>query len=318
MPGATGTVVREMLEHSSGKKCGVDFGLCYSPEFVALGTVIHDFFNPDFLLIGESDSLSGDILAQLYRDVCNNHPPIARMNFVNAELTKLSVNTFVTTKITFANMVARICERLPDADVEAVTSALALDHRIGGKYLKGAIGYGGPCFPRDNLALGALARELGVPAVLAESTDRANRSEVGKLAALVRSKNPSSNTVGILGLSYKPETNVVEESQGLLLAKALSAETVDVIVYDPAGMENARKVLPDSVRFASSIEECIRESRVIVITTPWKEFRRLSDETLSSGGVPRVLIDCWRLLNPPPSIRSVEYIQLGKGQKRFT
>src|SRR5438874_7521065 len=120
MPGATGSQLKPVLESRSHKICGQGFGLCYSPEFIALGTVIRDFLNPDFILIGESDRQSGECLARLYKRVCANDPGIARMNFINAELTKLCVNTYVTTKITFANMVARICEQLPGADVDVV------------------------------------------------------------------------------------------------------------------------------------------------------------------------------------------------------
>lgn len=167
MPGAIDKELRPYLESRSGKKCGQDLGLCYNPEFIALGTVIRDFLNPDFILIGESDSHSGEILESLYKQVCENDPPIARMCIINAELTKLAVNTYVTIKITFANMLARICERLPGADVDVVTSALGLDSRIGRKYLKGSIGYGGPCFPRDNGALKTLARSIGTSAIFA-------------------------------------------------------------------------------------------------------------------------------------------------------
>ncbi len=176
------------------------------------------------------------------------------MNFVNAELTKLSVNTFVTTKITFANMLAKICERLPGAEVDIVTAALGLDSRIGKKYLKGAVGYGGPCFPRDNLALSFLVRQLGTVATLAEATDGANRQEIRRLAELAKSKLPADGTVGILGLSYKPNTDVVEESQGLLLAQFLSAQGIPVSVYDPAGMGNAERVLYWEPRWYSKIQ----------------------------------------------------------------
>src|SRR6266478_3868811 len=146
MPGSMGGPIKSALESASGKQCGVDFGLCYNPEFIALGSVIHDMLHPDLVLIGEFDRKSGDILVNLYDSLCESRPTIARMNFVNAELTKLSVNTFVTTKISYANMLAQVCEKLPGADVEAVTRAIGLDTRIGGKYLKGALGYGGPCF----------------------------------------------------------------------------------------------------------------------------------------------------------------------------
>jgi UDPglucose 6-dehydrogenase len=311
MPGSTKGSVVPLLEKDSGKRCGVEFGLCYSPEFVALGSVIHDFFHPDFLLIGESDPHSGDLLENLYKNVCKNDPPVARMNFVNAEVTKLAVNTFVTTKISYANMLARICERLPEADVDAVTSALGMDSRIGAKYLKGAIGYGGPCFPRDNIALASLARTLRAPAFLAEATDRANRAEVNRLASLIKSKIAAGNTVGILGLSYKANTNVVEESQGLFLAQLLAGENFPVIVFDPAGMENARKTLSSHVAFASSAQECARIADIIVVTTPWKEFLTLSAAELARNGHPRVLIDCWRLF-PAGHFKGVlEYVRLG-------
>ncbi len=316
MPGSTGGRLTNTLEESSGKRCGVDFGICYSPEFVALGTVIRDFMNPDFLLIGESDQRSGELLSAFYREVCNGTPPIARLSFVNAELAKLSVNTFVTTKITFANMLARICERLPGADVDSVTSAIGLDSRIGGKYLKGAIGYGGPCFPRDNLALGALAHRLGITANLAEATDHANRAEVNKLATLVRSKCAGNESVGILGLAYKSGTNVVEESQGLLLAQALAAREVQVVLYDPAGMENAAAVLPQTVKFAKSMNECVADTSVIVITTPWKEFAGLSPEVLTQGNRRRTVIDCWRMLGKSSIEQVADYIRLGTGPEQ--
>jgi UDPglucose 6-dehydrogenase len=203
-PGSMDTAIRPFLEERSGKRSGVDFGMCYNPEFIALGSVIRDFLNPDFVLIGESDERSGQVLEGIYRQVCENDPPVVRMNFINAELTKLAVNTFVTTKISFANMLARICERLPGADVDVVTRALGLDSRIGAKYLKGAISYGGPCFPRDNLALIATARKVGAPADIAEATDRFNRWQVGWLADLVRAYLPEGAWLGFWGWLTSP------------------------------------------------------------------------------------------------------------------
>ena len=195
------------------------------------------------------------------------------MNYVNAELTKLSVNTFVTTKISYANMLAQICETLPGADADVVTAALGCDTRIGPKYLKGALGYGGPCFPRDNVAFSALARDNGVPALLAEATDELNRRQVPRMAELVLSHLPEGGTVGVLGLSYKPHTEVIEESQGVAIAKALLAAGARVVVYDPAAMDNAQRVLTGDVIFAASAAECARQADVLAITTPWPEFQ---------------------------------------------
>src|SRR5438552_1727996 len=273
MPGSTAGPVVAALERASGKLCGQDFGLCYSPEFIALGTVIRDFYHPDFLLIGESDARSGEILANIYKSVCKNSPAVARMNFVNAEITKLAVNTYITTKISYANMLARLCEKLPEADVNVVTDALGLDTRIGPKYLKGAVSYGGPCFPRDNRALAALATRVGASSGLAEATDLFNRAQIKSLSELVKSHHSGADSIGILGLTYKPNTDEVEESFGLLLGLELSSADLGVIVFDPSGDAGRAFSAQKSICIAASAEECVAKSGVVVVATPWQEFR---------------------------------------------
>jgi len=312
MPGTTGGRARALLEEASGKRCVRDFGLCYSPEFIALGTVIRDFLNPDMLLIGESDPRAGDRLEALYKQVCENRPAVARMNFLNAEITKLSVNAYVTTKISFANMLARICERLPGADVDVITSALGLDTRIGPRYLKGAVSYGGPCFPRDNLAMAALARQLGMPTGLPEAVDRFNRWQVRWLADLVQHYRPAS--VGILGLTYKPGTDVVEEAAGLRLAQELAKRGLGVTAYDPEGKANSARVLPKRVQFAATAQECIAQSDVVVLTTPWPEFGSIPFADWARAHHPRVVIDCWRMLKRLDGQEGVVYLSLGTGR----
>jgi len=313
MPGATENEVLPALEKHSGKQCGRDFGLCYNPEFIALGSVIHDMLNPDFVLIGESDPHSGDILASIHLGFCDNAPLVTKMNFVNAELTKLAVNTFVTTKISYANMLAQVCEQVPGADVDVVTSALGQDTRIGRRYLKGALGYGGPCFPRDNVAFSHLARQVGANAGLAEATDRVNREQVSWLVEIVLRHLPQNGKVGILCLSYKPLTNVIEEAQGIQLASELLKKGISLVLYDPAAMENARSVIRGEVIFANSMEECARLANVLVITTPWDEFKALTPEQLNySNGRPTV-VDCWRILLREAYDSSINYVALGRG-----
>lgn len=314
MPGSTGGSVLPLLERISEKKCGRDFGLCYNPEFIALGSVIRDMRNPDMILIGESDPRSGQILSDLYQHVCESKPAIARMNFVNAELTKLSVNTFVTTKISYANMLAQVCERLPGADIDVVTSALGLDTRIGRKYLKGALGYGGPCFPRDNVAFASLARLHGVEATLAEATDKLNRRQVRRLGDLILAILPAGGTAGILGLSYKPSTSVVEESQGVQLAQYLLDNGAPVVAYDPAAMDNARQLLNGDVTFASSVEQCAARAHVLVVTTPWEEFRNLRPESLNGELGRPTVVDCWRIVSGGEGFGGrANYLALGVG-----
>jgi UDPglucose 6-dehydrogenase len=316
MPGSTGGAVRQALEQTSRKRAGADFGLCYSPEFIALGSVIRDFLNPDFLLIGESDERSGAMLEALYRHVCENRPAVARMNFVNAEIAKLAVNTYVTTKISFANLLARLCEKVPGASVDVVTRAIGLDSRIGGKYLKGAISFGGPCFPRDNVAMIALADRLGARADLPRAIHQFNRAQITGLADLVTQHLQPGEAAGVLGLTYKPHTDVTEEAAGLLLAGELAARGVRVVAYDPAGQADARSAGKIRIELADSAEECIAQSGVVTLTTPWPEFAAIPAERWARSGAPRVVIDCWRVLQRLESVHGVLYIGLGLGVAR--
>ena len=309
LPGVTESEVKSQLEGYSGRRCGVDLGLCYSPEFIALGDAIRGFLHPDLVLIGESDPRAGDLLSSFYATVCESDVPIVRMDIVNAELAKLAINAYVTVKITFANTLARMCERLPGGNVDSVSSALGLDHRIGPKYLKGAIGYGGPCFPRDNRAFAYLARQLDMKARLAEVTDLENRWQTEFLAETVKSRVTQGGTVGILGLAYKPNTNVVEESQGLLLAQSLLNADIPTIVYDPVPIEKDQTGLVGPVTFACSIEQCVSAADVVVITTPGEEFKHIPPELFETRR--RVIIDCWRILEPECYKNVGEYVALG-------
>lgn len=296
LPGGTEYGLLPILEEASGKKCGVDFGLCYSPEFIALGSVIRDFLHPDFVLIGESDGRAGEMLGAFYKQVCNNDPPLARMSLVNAELTKISVNSFMTMKISFANMIANLCEELPGGNVDAVTGALAMFGGVGGKSLRGGLGYGGPCLPRDNVALSYLARSLGYDVSLPAAVDQFNRSLVPRLHEAVLRHTPKAARVAILGLSYKPHTWVVEESQGLQLAQLVAADGYGLAVFDPKAMQAARRVLPASASFAATVEEAVRGADTIVVTNPDPAFSALPALLAAQSGRRPVVIDVWRYL----------------------
>jgi UDPglucose 6-dehydrogenase len=209
-------------------------------------------------------------------------------------------------------MLAQFCESLPGANVDIVTNALGQDSRIGSRYLKGGLGYGGPCLVRDSIALVGLAKQNGSRAWLAEATDQANRNEVGRLGELIKKKLNPGDVVGILGLSYKPGTNVVDASQGLLLADALANDGIQVVAFDPAAMGEAKMILGESVRFAESAQCCIKQSNVIVLTTPWREFEDLDPSYFAPPGS-RKLIDCWRILEHSPVAEVTEYSPLGIG-----
>jgi UDPglucose 6-dehydrogenase len=313
MPGSTEGVIAEALARHSDRVVGREVGLCYSPEFIALGSVIRDMQRPDMILIGESDPRAGAVLERLLTSVVDNTPPVRRMSLVNAELTKIAVNTYVTTKITYANMLGELCERLPGADADVVTAALGMDTRIGGKYLRAATGYGGPCFPRDNVAFATLARSLGARADLAEATDRMNHHQVLRLAETVARHVEPRGRIGVLGLSYKPDTDVVEASQGVMLARALVDAGFRVVVFDPKAMANARRVLGHAVEYAASAAECARTTDALAVTTAWPEFRALTAADFARGGARAVAVDCWRVLDAGRVAPACRVIVPGRG-----
>jgi UDPglucose 6-dehydrogenase len=296
LPGSTRYGLQPLLERAAGRRCGDGFGLCYSPAFIALGSVVRDFLNPDFVLIGEHDAASGDALAAAYAAVLENAPAVRRMSIENAELTKLAVNTYVTTKVTFANMLADLCERIPGGDVDVVSDALGLDRRIGRRYLTGALGYGGPCFPRDNQALNFLARALGGRARLAEATDASNRAITSAVVERVASVAQPGARVAVLGLAYKPATPVVDEAAGTLLARALSEAGYRVAAHDPLANDTARAALPPEVRVVDAVDEALRDADVVLITTPDPLYAELSPGRFNGKPRPVVVFDFWRIL----------------------
>ena len=235
---------------------GKALGLCYDSEFIALGSVIHDLTHPDLLLIGESDRRAGDLIENVHRTFVPEDTQVRRMSCVNAEVTKIAVNTFVTTKICYANMLAELCERIPGGDVDVVTDAVGVDRRIGHRYLRGAVGYGGPCFPRDNAALAAAAAQVGAHAELALATDVINGRQVARVAERVRERlKPGQHRIGVLGLSYKPDTPVADESRGVLLANRLAADGFAVAVFDSAALDEAKPALASSISIVDSLAE---------------------------------------------------------------
>ena len=316
IPGTTERKIRPLIENISEKKCGQGFGLCYNPEFLAIGKVISDFLNPDVVLIGESEPKSGELLSEIYRKVCQNSPPIVRTNIYNAELAKISLNTFITMKMSFANIIAELCEKIPGGDVDVISSVLGFDSRIGRKYLTGGLAYGGPCFPRDNKAFASFSEEVGCKARLPEVIDEVNAHQINRIIHLVKRKlvKLKDKKISILGLTYKPESDIVEPSASIEIVKALLEAGAILTIYDPAGLENARRILGENkVKYASSAIECLAGSEFCILATPWPEFKALSTEDFTNAMKEPVLLDCWRIFDRSKFSSKLEYMAVGLG-----
>ena len=295
MPGSSEGEIIPALEAASGKKVGVDFGYCYSPTLIALGSVIHDFLHPDLLMIGTPDKRSGDELEAFYRTVVDSKTIIHRATTGEVELAKISINTFITTKISFANMLAMIADTMKDVNVDNVTKILGSDSRIGGKYLKAGGSYGGPCFPRDNRALTRAADLAGVQTHIPKATDATNALRIEHIAAQAERAlvGGAGGKVGIVGVAYKLDTNVVEEALGMHLARIFIEKKIPVVIYDPVASHTASQHLGDKVSYADSLEDCMSQAEVLVIANPYRSmFADLKPELIKS----KKIIDCWKIL----------------------
>jgi UDPglucose 6-dehydrogenase len=283
MPGSCDGEIQETLERESGRTVGENLGLCYCPEFVALGNALQGFQCPDFVLIGKSDDLAGNYVDMLYRRFCANDPPIYHTSLVNAEIAKIALNFAVTVKITVANVLAELCEHIPGAHVDEVTRAVELDTRIGRRYFRGGTGFGGACFPRDVEAMGALVRQVGVDTILPETIRVLNNWQFARLIRIVeheRAKMPSA-AIGILGLAFKSGTDVTEMSTGMVMAEAFTGSAV-IYAYDP-NVQHAFSV--------DTAQEAVGRSNIVIATYPHEAFRTAR---FHPG---QVVIDCWRCLD---------------------
>jgi UDPglucose 6-dehydrogenase len=252
---------------------GAKISLIYSPEFIALGTIVKNMEKPDMILIGESDAWAGDLFSLIQGKIARNQPPILRMSFSSAELTKLFINTYVTSKISFANMVAEISQEVENANVGIILEALGLDSRIGGKYLKAGLGYGGPCFPRDTRALNSFSKLKGVDATLVRATDEINRRQpllwISRIERLIQ--NANQGKIAILGLSYKPGSFITDESQAVQIANLLARRGFSVGVHDPLVEINSNLGLDPRIHSITDLNS-LDEFDLLVVAVPWPEY----------------------------------------------
>ena len=287
-PGAVDSVLIPMLEKETGWKCGVDFGVCYNPEFIALGNVVNGLLEPDMVLIGESDKASGDALEDLYRRYNRNEPHLARMSIISAELTKISVNSYITMKISFTNQLRMIAEQFERADIHDILDAIGSDSRIGRKYLRPGLSFGGPCFPRDNRLLAYTAKQVGLLAPMAEATDRVNELTKQNLLDKVQSLLGPGDTVAVLGVAYKPDTYITEESAGLFLAQNLKRHGHRVLVHDCVATPANSPTLHEFELLADHTAlQAMTDVRLAVVCCPSPQYRTLKVPATTT------LLDAW-------------------------
>jgi UDPglucose 6-dehydrogenase len=285
-----------------------------NPEFLREGAAIEDFKRPNRIVIGANDAHGRDVLADVYRPLFLNQAPIQYVGRRAAEMIKYAANAFLAVKITFINEMADLCEAT-GVDVQDVARGIGSDQRIGAKFLHAGPGYGGSCFPKDTRALLQTARDHGVESRIVETVDAVNtarkramaRKVVTALGGQVRGK-----TIGLLGLTFKPNTDDMRESPSLAIVAALQDQGADVRAYDPEGMDEARKLMPD-IAYADSAYAAAEGADALVIVTEWDAFRALDLARLKKTLKQPVMVDLRNIYRPEDMRRhGFHYVSVGR------
>ena len=278
-------------------------GVVYSPTMIALGNAVMDFERPQYLLVGGTELPATRQVVRFWRGLVGRQVPILESSLRNVAVTKYALNVALVLKISMMNLVAEYCETF-GGDVDVVASAFKLDARIAGPQMfKGGLGYGGTCFPVDMEAILGESKAAGLESsFFSEAIQQLNAWQVLRTVRLIESYQ--RKRVSVLGLTYKPNTAITVASQALEIAQRLQGDGLQVTVYDPEGMDGARKELDSGVTFAASAREAVASSDVILIAVEWPQFSRLTPRDFRPD---QILIDPWRLFRGrqlPCSVRS--------------
>lgn len=276
VPVGTGKWLREFV--AENLKIETDFGVASNPEFLREGAAIEDFMRPDRIVIGSNEERAIDVMKDLYRPLYLIETPIVITSLEAAELIKYAANAFLATKITFINEVANLCDAI-GCDVHDVARGMGMDNRIGRKFLHPGPGYGGSCFPKDTRALTTVADQFGVETRIVDAVIEANERQrdamIPKIEKLVG--DLKGKQVGILGLSFKPETDDMRESPAIDIIAQLIKRGASVKAFDPVAMDESRNFI-DGIEYASDEYDAITGADVMIIVTEWNQFRALDLE----------------------------------------
>jgi UDPglucose 6-dehydrogenase len=310
VPVGTGEMVKKIIARYAGEK---PFDVVSNPEFLREGSAIEDFMRPNRVVIGSDSQKALEVMKDLYRVLYLLETPFVVTDLRTAELIKYASNAFLATKISFINEVANLCE-LVGADVQMVAKGMGLDQRIGSKFLHAGAGFGGSCFPKDTNALVKIAESAGYSFQLVKTAIQVNeRQKLRMIQKIQKALGGFKNkTLGILGLSFKPNTDDLRESPALAIIEGLLKKGVSIRAYDPAGMEKAKE-LYKKVSYCDDPYQTARGADGVVLVTEWNEFRNLDLVKLKGLLKAPLLIDL-RNVYDPQRVRShgLTYISVGR------
>ncbi len=313
VPVGTGREIDRIVRETNPK---ADFDVCSNPEFLREGSAINDFMRPDRVVIGCETERAATVMQALYRPLFLIETPMVITTLESAEMIKYAANAFLATKITFINEIADLCEKT-GADVQTVAKGMGLDGRIGRKFLHAGPGYGGSCFPKDTQAIARTAQDKGSPLRLIETTIDINDKRKKDMAVRIIKACGGSvqgKTIAILGVTFKPNTDDMRDSVSLDVIPALQKAGAIVRAYDPAGMEEAKKLMADVVWCERSYD-AIHGSDALVILTEWNEFRALDLVEVKAALKQPIMVDLRNIYRPDEMKKlGFAYTSIGRGK----
>ncbi len=310
VPPGTNKKVAEIVEKY--KPEGSSFAIASCPEFLREGTAINDTLHPDRVVIGTTSDRALTLLTDLHKSIDGK---IVACNVETAELIKYASNSLLSTKISFANAIAMLSEKV-GADAEKVLDGVGLDRRLGRSFLSPGVGYGGSCFPKDVKALIALSKERGYDFKLLREVDAVNVEATKHFIAKIDKhfdKKLKGKTIAILGLAFKPDTDDMREAPSVKVIDALSEAGAKIRVYDPIAMDTAKKVLPKSVEYAKNALETLKDADAMVVVTEWNEFRQINLVAVAKAMKGMVIFD-GRNIYDPQAVKKLGFIYYGVGR----
>jgi len=296
VPVGTGDEVERLIREVNPK---ADTAVVSNPEFLREGAAIRDFKHPDRIVVGTDDQRARDVLAEIYRPLYLNQSPIMYTGRRTAELIKYAANAFLATKITFINEMADLSEKV-GADVQAIARGIGLDNRIGSKFLHAGPGFGGSCFPKDIRAIIQTAQDYDAPLRIIETVQAVNDTRKRAMARKISGffgGNLRGKTIAVLGLTFKPNTDDMREAPSIPLIAAVKDMGARVRAYDPEGMNQAKREMPD-ISYCENPYECASGADALVIVTEWEEFRALDLDRLKIEMACPIIIDLRNIYNP--------------------
>jgi UDPglucose 6-dehydrogenase len=297
VPVGTGREVSAIIRQANAN---VDFDVASNPEFLREGAAIGDFMRPDRVVVGAETDRAREVMRALYRPLFLIETPIMFTGLETSELIKYAGNAFLAVKISYINQMADLCE-VVGANVHDVAKGIGLDKRIGSKFLHPGPGYGGSCFPKDTLALVRTAQDhdvrIGIVNEVVDYND-ARKQSMSRRVIDAMGGEVKGKTIAILGLAFKPETDDMRDSPSLDIIPHLLAAGANISAFDPKAMDEAKHLLPESVHFTNSAEDCINGADAVVLVTEWNEFRALTPERYLAAMKGRVMVDLRNIYAP--------------------